>query len=206
MGGHGSTPYLARDPVTIACEMVLALQTLVTRRFNVFDPIVVGVGSLHAGEAANVIPETAQFKASVRYWSPETRRLFRAASARLLTSIAEGYEAVAEVDYIDGNPVLMTTPQETEFVARTVAGVFGAGRFQFITNPLSGSEDFSLVLAQVPGSFVGLGATPKGADPDTAPFNHSPHARFDDDVLPSGTALYAEPVVRRLAQLSAERR
>ena len=204
-GGHSSAPFRARDPVTGACEMVLALQTLVNRRFDVFDPVVVSVGSIHAGAAPNVIPETAQFAASVRTWSHAAREHFREASTRLLSSIAEGHELLAEIEHTDGYPVTLTTPRETEFVARTATEVFGEDRFQYLANPLAGSEDFSRVLAQVPGSFIGLGATPQGADPQTAPFNHSPHAQYDDDVLPTGTALYAELAVRRLAQLSADR-
>src|ERR687887_99593 len=108
--------------------MVLALQALVTRRFSVFDPIVVSVGSFHAGEAPNVIPETAQFSATIRTWSVETRQLFREASTRLLTSIAEGHDAAAQIEHREGYPVLLTTPAETEFAGRTVAEVFGEQR------------------------------------------------------------------------------
>ena len=205
-GGHSSAPHLSRDPITVACEMVLALQTLATRRFDVFDPIVIGVGSIHAGDAPNAIPETAQFSASVRTWSFQTRRLFRDAAARLLTAIAQGHDTVAEIEHVDGYPVTMTDAAETEFAAATVAEVFGRDRFEHLARPLSGSEDFSRVLDEVPGTFIGLGATPRGADPASAPFNHSPHAQYDDGVLPAGAALYAELAVRRLSAFTAERR
>jgi hippurate hydrolase len=202
-GGHSSSPALACDPIPIACEMVLALQAMVTRQFNIFDPIVVGVGAIHGGEAPNAIPETVRFDASVRTWSHEAQRTFRAAAARLVRSIAEAHGAVAEVEHIDGYPVTLTDRAETAFVGRVVGEVFGDTRYETLANPLAGSEDFSRVLAEVPGTFVGLGATPPGADPATAPFNHSSYAQFDDDVLPSGAALYAELAVRRLGQLAA---
>jgi hippurate hydrolase len=202
-GGHSSAPQLARDPVPIACEMVLALQAMVTRQFDVFDPIVVGVGSIHGGDAPNAIPETVTFSASVRSWSHAAQRRFRDSVTRLIRSIAYAHGADAEVEHVDGYPVTITNPAETAFAEQTVAEVFGTDRFQTLTNPLSGSEDFSRVLAEVPGTFIGLGATPPGLDPSTAPFNHSPYARYDDDVLPSGAALYAELAVRRLTHLAA---
>jgi amidohydrolase len=204
-GGHSSAPHLACDPVPIACEIVLALQSMVTRRFSVFDPIVLGVGSIHAGRAPNAIPESARIEASVRMWSHDNQRLFRDAATRLARSIAEAHGAVADVEHVSGYPVTVTSATETDFAARTIADVFGEHRYETLAHPLSGSEDFSRVLAEVPGTFIGLGATPIGLDPATAPFNHSPYAQFDDDVLPSGAALYAELAVRRLAHLAAAR-
>jgi len=204
-GGHGSTPHTALDPVPVACELVGALQTLVTRRFSIFDPIVVNVGSIHAGEAPNVIPEFAELKASVRSWSHEAKAQFRSDAERLARGIAGAYGMTAEVTHIDGYPVTLTTPAETDFVADTVADLFGRERFTHMEHPFAGSEDFSRVLAQVPGSFIGLGAVPAGIDPATAPFNHSSYAQYDDAVLPLGTALYAELATRRLARLAADR-
>jgi hippurate hydrolase len=201
-GGHSSSPHLACDPIPVACEMVLALQAMVTRQFSIFDPIVVGVGAIHGGDAPNAIPETVRFAASVRSWSHESRRLFRQTAARLVRSIADAHGAVAEVEHIDGYPVTITDPAETAFAAGTVAELFGDGRYETLAHPLPGSEDFSRVLAEVPGTFIGLGATPPGLDPASAPFNHSPYAQYDDDVLPSGAALYAELAVRRLTQLA----
>ncbi len=93
----------------------------------------------------------------------------------------------------------MNDPDETAFAQQTVTGLFGTGSFTPAANPLTGAEDFSFVLEQVPGSFVMLGACPAGSDPATAPFNHSADAVFDDGVLADGAALYAELAMRRLA-------
>lgn len=198
-GGHGSTPHLAQDPVTVISEMVLALQTMVTRQFDVFDPLVVTVGLLQAGTKANVIPGTASFEATVRSFSPEAREAVRVAAPRLLRGIAAAHGVEVAVDFVDQYPPTVNDVDETAFAEQTVVAMFGHGRHAPLAAPFVGSEDFSRVLDLVPGSFIALGAVPAGMDAATAPFNHSPHARFDDAVLPDGAALYAELALRRLA-------
>lgn len=196
-GGHGSSPQHARDPVTAISEMVTSLQTMVTRRFDVFDPAVISVGSLHAGSTSNVIPETAEFEATVRTFSEVTRERVREAVPRLLDGIAAAHGVDVAVEQIPGYPPTVTDADETSFAVDTVHELFGAERHQSMTNPIAGSEDFSRVLDSVPGSFIGLGAVPAGVDPASAPFNHSPHARYDDAVLADGAALYAQLAVDR---------
>ncbi len=202
-GGHGSTPHKAKDPVTAVSEMVTALQTMVTRQFDIFDPVVVTVGSLHAGTRRNVIPETARFEATVRTFSDTARDRMRESAPRLLRGIAAAHGVGVEVEYVAEYPLTVTDSHETAFVADTVAEVFGAERYQQLANPLGGSEDFSRVLDAVPGGFVGLGAVPTGLDPERAPFNHAPSAQYDDAVLPDGAALYAELAMRRLDGLTS---
>jgi amidohydrolase len=201
-GGHGSQPHRAADPIPAACEIVLALQTMVTRRFDVFDPVVITVGTFHAGTTDNVIGDDAHFIATVRSFSPEARAAVQEAAPRLVTDIATAHGLTASVEFRDGYPVTVNHQGEMEFTAATINDVLGAGRYLAAPNPLTGSEDFSYVLEQVPGAFVMLGACPPGTNPETAPFNHSAEAVFDDSVLPDGTALYAELALRRLAQFS----
>ena len=201
-GGHGSQPHHAADPIPAACEIVLALQTMVTRQFDVFDPVVVTVGTFHAGTADNVIPDDASFVATVRSFSPEARAAIQAAAPRLARDIAAGHGLTATAEFVDGYPVTSNDAAELAFAEETVAAVLGDGRYVAAPNPLTGSEDFSYVLEQVPGAFLMLGACPPDTDPFTAPFNHSAEAVFDDAVLPDGTALYAELALRRLTQAS----
>jgi amidohydrolase len=201
-GGHASRPNAAADPIPAACEIVTALQTLVTRRFDVFDPVVITVGSFHAGTTDNVIPDTASFSATVRTFSAEARELARAATAALITGIARAHGLSAEAEFVAGYPVTVNDDAELAFAGQVIEESLGAGRFLVAPNPVTGSEDFSYVLQQVPGAFVMLGACPPGADPATAPFNHSAEAVFDDSVLPDGAALYAELALRRLAAVS----
>ncbi len=199
-GGHASQPHLAQDPIPAACEMVTALQTLVTRRFDVFDPVVITVGSFHAGTADNVVPDEAHFLATVRSFSVTARDRVRAASLRLIADLAAAHGLQAEAEYLDGYPVTVNDAAETAFAGQAVADLFGADRLIGQANPLPGAEDFSFVLDQVPGVFLMLGAVPEGSDPGTVPFNHAADAVFDDAVLPDGTALLAELALRRLAR------
>jgi amidohydrolase len=198
-GGHASRPNLAADPIPVACEIVTALQTMVTRQFDVFDPVVITVGSFHAGTAENVIPDYAELKATVRSFSPGARAQARDASLRLIAAIAGAHGLSADAEFIDGYPVTMNDPRELAFTEGVVEEALGAGRFALAPNPITGAEDFSFVLAEVPGAFVFLGACPAEVDPQAAAYNHSPLAVFDDSVLPEGAALLAELALRRLA-------
>ncbi|HBW19781.1 MAG TPA: amidohydrolase [Actinobacteria bacterium] len=197
-GGHASQPHRAADPIPAACEIVIALQTMVTRRFDVFDPVVITVGSFHAGTTDNVIPDEARFEATVRSFSAEARAAVAAAAPTLVRQIAAAHGLTAEVQYVGNYPVTVNNAAEVAFAEQAIAGVLGEGRFVAAPNPITGSEDFSYVLEQVPGAFIMLGACPPDADPATAPFNHSADAVFDDRALADGTALYAELALRRL--------
>jgi amidohydrolase len=198
-GGHASTPHQAADPIPVACEMVTALQTLVTRKFDVFDPVVITVGSFHAGTADNVIPDEARFWATARSFSEASRGKLAELVPRLIGDIARGHGLTAEAIYATEYPVTFNDAAEAAFAAETITATFGAERGERAEFPLTGAEDFSFVLEQVPGAFVMLGACPPGSDPLTAPTNHSAHAVFDDAALAEGTALYTELALRRLA-------
>ena len=199
-GGHGSQPFHARDPIPAACEMVTALQTFVTRSFDVFDPVVVSVGSFHAGTADNVIPEEARFAATVRSFSAAARERLQSGIQGLLTGIAAAHGLAVEIDYELGYPVTVNDAAEAEFAAQTIVEMLGPDRFTWLENPEPGSEDMSYVLEQVPGAYLDLGACAAGLDPLTAAANHAPDAIFDDSVIPDGAAVLAELAVRRLAR------
>jgi amidohydrolase len=190
-GGHGARPHRAKDPVPVACEIVVALQTLVTRQSDIFDPVVLTVGSFHAGTRRNVIPDTARFEATVRTFSAPAKARIRDAAVTLARSIARAHGLDAEVAYVDGYPMTVNDAREVAFVGDTITDVLGEHRFRPLVNPLPGGEDFSRVLQQVPGAFVLLGAGDGTTD------NHSPIAEFDDAVLPDGAAVLAELALRR---------
>lgn len=201
-GGHGSAPHSAKDPVTVAAEMVTALQVMVTRQFNMFDPVVLSVGVLHAGTKRNVIPESARIEATIRTFSEASRLKMMDAVPRLLKGIAAAHGVEVAVDYLQEYPLTITSEDETHTAEKVITELFGERRLARWATPLSGSEDFSRVLAEVPGTFVGLSAVAPGGDPDASPFNHSPYATFDDGVLADGAALYAELAMSRLAALA----
>ncbi|MFD5318738.1 M20 family metallopeptidase [Streptomyces sp. NPDC127098] len=191
-GGHGSRPYQALDPVPVAAEIITALQTYVTRRFDVFDPVVVTVGEMAAGSAPNVIPETATLRASVRAFSSETAERLAVELPRLAHHIAAGHGLVAEVGYERELPVTVNDEAAAARYAATAIGLFGADRYRPLANPRTGSEDFSLMLERVPGAFGFLGAAPPTPDDRPIEGNHSPNALFDDSILPDQAALLTE--------------
>jgi amidohydrolase len=191
-GGHGSAPHRAKDPIPAACEMVTALQTLVTRRFDVFDPVVITIGSFHSGTTHNVIPDTAYFEATVRSFSPAAHERVLAESVRVCNGIAAAHGLEVDARATELYPVTVNDAASVAGFAETVGRVHGDGRFIELPNPLTGSEDFSRVLDAVPGTMAFLGACPADRDPMTAPYNHSPEAAFDDAVLADGASVYAE--------------
>ncbi len=195
-GGHGSSPHSAADPVLALCAMVTALQTAVTREIDIFDPAVITVGQIAAGTAPNVIPETAWFASTVRTFSDASHARIRSVIERTVHGVAAAHGVLAEIDYVEQYPPTVNDPDEAAFVLETAREVLGEGHAVEAPKPMAGAEDFSFVLREVPGAFVGLGACPPGTDPATAPMNHSAHAVYDDSVLPHAAALLA---LRRLA-------
>jgi amidohydrolase len=200
-GAHGSTPHLGRDPISVAAEIVSALHVLVSRRFDIFDPVVVTVGSLHGGTKRNVIPDDAHFDATVRTFSKASRKLMRTEAPALCRAIAAAYGCEVDVEFRDEYPVTVNNAIHTDFATDVVRDVFGDEAFAPMVFPDPGAEDFSRVLEAVPGCYLFLGAA---VDSDTdAPSNHSPRATFSDDVLPQGALLHAELAIRSLVRDAA---
>ncbi|MEU5156803.1 M20 family metallopeptidase [Glycomyces sp. NPDC021274] len=198
-GGHGSRPHATLDPIPVAAEIVTALQTLVTRRFSTFEPIVITVGTFHAGTRHNIIPDNAKFEATVRTFSAEALDQVEKESVKLAEDIATAHGLSAEVRFDREYPATVNDADEAAFVEATVKDLFGEARYTEMPFPVMGSEDFSRVLENVPGSYMFYGATIQD-DPDDAASNHSPRAAFDDSVLADGAALLAELAVRRMAR------
>jgi amidohydrolase len=201
-GGHGSAPHRSQDPVTVAAEMVVALQAMVTRQFHIFDPVVLTVGLFQAGTRRNIIPGQAMFEATVRAFSPEARERIEAASVRLCQGIAAAHGLTVDAQYVTEYPVTVNNADQAAFAAGVAAEVFGDGRYEAMPDPEAGAEDFSRVLEEVPGCYLFLGACP-GDDHEAAPDNHSPLAAFDDSVLADGCLLHAQLAIRALRELSA---
>jgi hippurate hydrolase len=199
-GGHGSSPHVALDPIPATCEAVLALQTMVTRRFDAFDPVVLTVGTFHSGSVENVIPETASFAATVRSFSEEARGRVAEEALRVVRGVGEAHGLTVEAEWESGYPVTVNDAVEAAFAARTVTEILGVGRYVEMPNAVAGSEDFGVIGALVPSAYVMLGACPSDRDAFTAPYNHAPEAAFDDAVLADGAALLAALAFGRLAR------
>ncbi|HEX4832821.1 MAG TPA: M20 family metallopeptidase [Trebonia sp.] len=198
-GGHASAPHEALDPIPVAAEMVTALQTIVTRAIDTFEPVVITVGMFRGGIRENVISDDAEFSAAVRTFGAATRSVLIARVTALCEGIAAAHGLAAEVTWEQLYPVTVNDPAEAQFLLDTAAALFGPDAAQVMATPMTGSEDFSRILQRIPGALAFLGATPEGTDPRAADFNHSAHAVFDDDVLPRGAALLAELARARLA-------
>src|SRR6266540_187767 len=203
-GGHASAPHHALDPVPVACEIVLALQTMITRRVSVFDPAVVTISRITAGTTHNVIPDSAEMLGTVRALSEGTREAVRAQATRVAEGVAAAHGASAEVEIEAGYPMTVNEPAAAEMVRRVAVDLIGEDRVTVLADPIMGSEDFSYVLRRVPGAMAFLGACPPGLEPDTAPSNHSTRVVFDEDALPVGVATYAGLALRHLAGALAD--
>jgi amidohydrolase len=190
-GGHASAPHLAADPVPVACEIVTALQTFVTRSVNVFEPGVVTVGKIEAGTTNNVIPETATLIGTVRTVAPATRTRILDGLRRLASGVAEAHGLSAEVELKDGYPVTVNDAEFARFVLEVGRRVLGPEHVLEQPTPQMAAEDFSYVLEQVPGAMVSLGTRPGAFGEGEAPNAHSNRYLLDEDAMATGVALYA---------------
>ena len=191
-GGHGSAPHRSKDPVPVACEMVTALQTLVTRTTSPFDPAVLTVGQFHAGTKANIIPAEAAFQATVRCFDEAVLAGLERDTVRLCEGIAHAHGLRVDAQFRRQYPVTVNDAGAVAVAGDVVRRALPGQRWLPMADPITGSEDFSRVIDAVPGAMLFLGACVDGLAFEDAPDNHSPFAAFDDAVMPDGAALYAE--------------
>jgi hippurate hydrolase len=200
-GGHGSMPWMSKDPVTPLVETISALQSMVTKRFNAFDPVIVNVGWIRAGDTAttNVIADTASLGATLRTFSAANAELLPERIRELVKGVADAFGVTADVEFSRATKVLVNDAGAVDVVRAVTTEMLGSGAYQEMPSPIAGAEDFASVVAEVPGAFVFVGACPPDQDYQTAPTNHSAHARFDDSVLPQTAAMLANFALHHLA-------
>jgi amidohydrolase len=197
-GGHASAPHTALDPIVVAAEIVLGLQTMVTRTVDVFDPAVVTIAQIQGGTTNNIIPESVFLFGTIRTVSDERRAAVRAGVERVAAGIAAAHGATVDVDLEAGYPVTINDPDYTAFVSETARSLLGDDAVHELKAPIMGGEDFSYVLQKVPGAMAFLGGTPPGIDPEKGPQTHSNLVVFDEEALPVGIALYAAVAIAHL--------
>jgi hippurate hydrolase len=197
-GGHASEPFRTLDPVPVASEIVLALQALVTRRHDIFDPTVVTITRMIAGTAYNVIPETARLEGTIRAVSAATRAKVHEGIKRVAEGIANAHDMNAEVIIDLGYPVTVNDGPSADFALDVAESIVGPKQVAKFPNPVMGAEDFSYVLEKLPGAMLFLGGTPNGVDPRKAPPNHSNRVDFEEDAMTTGMALYTSLALRTL--------
>ena len=180
-GGHGAIPHKAIDPVLVAAHITTALQSIVSRNVDPLEAAVITVGSIVAGEAANVIPDSAEMKISVRSLSRDTRQLLLTRIPALAQAQAASFGATAEVTHVNGTPVLVNDEEMARFAWQVACKTFGEDRAEFGIKPLMGSEDFSFMLeAQPKGGFPLFGNGDVG---EGSCMVHNPGYDFNDASL-----------------------
>src|SRR5262249_40373030 len=142
-GGHASMPHWANDPIPVACEIVTALQTMVTRRTSVFEPVVVTIAHIRAGTTSNVIPESAHLEGTVRTLSGPVRAEVHEHIQRVVAGIAAAHQMAAAVDIEVGYPVTVNDGPFAEFTQQVATELLGDGSVSVMKDPIMGAEDFS---------------------------------------------------------------
>lgn len=190
-GGHGAIPDDALDPIPAAAAMVGALQTMVTRRVNVFDPAVLTVARITAGTTTNIIPETAELEGTMRTLSPTARRLLHEELTRVCEHVGAAHGCQVQVEITPGYPATVNDESVADRVLELAGSALGARHSAVLANPLMAAEDFSYVLDQVPGALAFVGACPPNIEPEQAAPNHSNRVHFDESAFAHGVATYA---------------
>jgi hippurate hydrolase len=189
-GGHASQPHDAVDPIPVACEIVLALQNMITRRVPAFDPAVLTVARIQSGTTNNVIPEKAELEGTIRTFSESTRALVHEGLRRVVTHVAAAHKAEATVDIISGFPVTICDPRAAALAKTAAESLFGEGAWISMPSPVMGAEDFAYVLQKVPGAMAFLGAAPEGSDFKTCCGLHSNRMVIEEKVMARGVAMH----------------
>lgn len=190
-GGHASMPHGAVDPVPVACEIVTALQTLITRTVDAFKPAVLTVASIHAGTTSNVIPEGAELLGTLRTVDERTRTEVKAGIEQMATGIAAAHGCGAVVEIEQGYPVTVNDPGFVDFATDVLGDLVGASNLSIMGAPVMGAEDWSYVLQEVPGAMFFLGVCPEGDNPHHAHACHSNRMRLDEEAMATGIAAYS---------------
>jgi amidohydrolase len=187
-GGHGGLPHLAVDPIAIAATAINALQTIVSRETDPLESAVVSICKINAGDAYNVIPETASFGGTIRSHKPELREFLPKRVKEILNGVTSAMHARYEFNLIGKFPATINDEGMTTLAVSVAKEILGEDKLQLM-KPLMGSEDFSFYLQKIPGTFVFLGVENK--EKGIIYPHHHPKFDIDEDILPTGTALHA---------------
>ncbi len=194
-GGHASKPHMAVDPVLVGAHVLVALQSIVSRRTDPLDNAVVSLCQFHGGSAGNVIAAEAELSGTVRTLKPATRDMIERSIAQIAEATAMAHGATAEVTYTRMYPPTVNHAEQTALAMRAAARVLGETAVRSDVSPLMGGEDFSFFLQEKPGNFLFLGGGATGRE--NAPLHH-PRYNFNDDLLPVGASYFASLVEQEL--------
>ena len=190
-GGHASLPHETMDPVPVACEIVTALQAMVTRKFSVFDPVVLTVANIESGTTFNVIPDEARIQGTMRSLSASNRQKLRDELQAVAAGICAAHGFTADIEIVEGFPVTVCDERAVAFGEKVTRALFGGDAFLRLDNPIMGAEDFAYVLEKVPGAMFFLGVSHEGEDWTRCCGIHSTRMMIDESVMPQGAAYLA---------------
>lgn len=196
-GAHGAIPDQGIDPIVCAAALIQSLQSLVSREVSPFAPVVVTIGSIHAGEANNVIPQTCRLAGTIRTFDPGVQKGLPAALERIVQGIAAAHRCSARVRCIHQVPVLTNHEANTRLAEAAIDEIIGREN-RSLAEPTLAGEDFSLYLEKRPGCFFWLGSGPQ-RDAERAYGLHHPKYRLHEECIPVGMALLAGIALSRLA-------
>ena len=197
LGGHAARPHIAIDPIVVGAHMIVALQSLVSREVDPFNPAVITVGTLHAGTVSNVIPEDAYFKTTIRTVDEATRQLLAERIPAVCKGIAETFRATADVEYTFGYPPLVNNDAMADLVREVALEVVGEERV-VEAPPGMGAEDMSYFINAAPGAFYRLGVRNEATGKTFG--HHHPRFDVDEDALATGVAMHAAVALRYLGE------
>lgn len=192
-GGHGAMPHLTVDPIVLAAQVIMGLQTVVSRRLDPTNSGVVTVGTIHGGSKDNIIPELVTLSGTIRALDNRTYQQIKQEVTRVFELVRVG-GGEFELRFSANYPVTVNEPGFTEFVRRVAVDLVGQEAV-VAAEPIMGGEDFSFMAQQAPGCFVRLGVAIADG---TLRNHHDPHFDLDESVLPIGSALLAETARRYL--------
>ncbi len=188
-GGHGAYPHTSVDPVVIASQIVMSLQTIVSREINPINPIVITVGKIHSGDVFNVIPESAELLGTVRTLDKNLAKTIPEKIERIAKNTAAAFRGEAKTEYAFGYPPLINSKEETQYVISVARNVVGEKRV--IKTPVSmGGEDMAYFLEKAKGAFFWLGSMNKEKGLDKP--HHSAYFDFDEDVMSIGVEMHVK--------------
>jgi hippurate hydrolase len=193
-GTHAGWPHLGIDIVVVAAQMIIALQTIVSRQISALDSAVVSVTYVHGGSSDNVIPDELRLRGTTRSFSPEVQDRIEAGLRQIAGSTAAMYGATAEVEYERRYPSLHNDPDRIIACAEVARAIVGEDHVDIDHEPGMGSDDFSFMSNRVPGGYVWIGSGPVEA----GRFLHNPRYDFNDDILPIGASYWARLVESEL--------
>jgi amidohydrolase len=191
VGGHAAWPHNTIDPVLVGAQLVVALQSVVSRSVDPLESAVVSMSVFHAGDASNVIPHTATLSGTVRTLNPKVRELVAKRVKEVVDGVAAMTGAKINLEYRTGYPVLMNHPAQTDIAARVASEVAGEANVNANAPPMLGAEDFAFMLEEKPGAFIFIG------NGDSAGLHH-PAYNFNDDAIVYGTSYWIRLVETQL--------